>query len=253
MLRSWRFFALIGLVACMLMQPATAAPQGSRDGDRSMHVYLLRGLLNVFSLGLDDLGEKLDRRGIANSVHNHTEYEDIAAQIIGRYRNGWRGPVVLIGHSLGADNVYPLAEILSRSNVPVALIVSFDPVGYQNVPGNVSKAINYYVDGAGYPVSRGRGFRGELANIEMSKKGDYGHLNIEKSAVLHAQVLSRLSGLSGGGRGPRAASAKRSGTQPARSSETTGSIPAATPAAAPATATVVTPAAEPVTRGSTTE
>lgn len=35
------------------------------------HVYLIRGLLNVFSLGMDEIAAKLRQQGIPASVSNH--------------------------------------------------------------------------------------------------------------------------------------------------------------------------------------
>ncbi len=39
----------------------------------SGHIYLLRGLANVFSTGLDVLDERLVQRGFAATVHNHSD------------------------------------------------------------------------------------------------------------------------------------------------------------------------------------
>jgi hypothetical protein len=52
------------------------------------HVYLLRGLMNIFSLGMDTLAEKIQRHGIYATVHNHTEWETLAEQAAAAYRAG---------------------------------------------------------------------------------------------------------------------------------------------------------------------
>ena len=36
------------------------------------HVYLMRGLLNIFSLGMDQLAAQIQSHGIDASVYNHT-------------------------------------------------------------------------------------------------------------------------------------------------------------------------------------
>jgi hypothetical protein len=77
-------------------------------------VYLLRGLFNVFSLGMDELQAKLIAAGVQARVHNHAEWAAIAEHIIAR-RARHRltgqpsGRIVLIGHSLGGNDVVKLA------------------------------------------------------------------------------------------------------------------------------------------------
>ena len=83
-------------------KPKASAP---RAGGGTGHVYLLRGLLNIFSLGMDDLAAKLQARGVAATVHNHADWQGIADDIAAKYKAGKHGPVILIGHSLGADAV----------------------------------------------------------------------------------------------------------------------------------------------------
>ena len=69
MRRSWRLTTLGAFViALSLCLGSNAGMAQSRA-----HVYLLRGLLNIFSLGMDTLAEELSRRGVYATVHNHTE------------------------------------------------------------------------------------------------------------------------------------------------------------------------------------
>ena len=119
--------ALTGLTALMLT-PAAAQPGAAKEHEAPSRpdVYLLRGLMNIFSLGMDQLAAKIAQRGIAASVHNHAEADAIVAQIAAQYRAGDRGPVILIGHSLGADAVMTMAQALNRDGVPVALVIPFD-------------------------------------------------------------------------------------------------------------------------------
>jgi hypothetical protein len=67
------------------------------------HVYLLRGLMNIFSLGMDTLAEKIQRHGIYATIHNYAEWQTLADQAAAAYHAGKEGPIVIIGHSLGAD------------------------------------------------------------------------------------------------------------------------------------------------------
>ncbi len=157
----------------------------------SVHVYLLRGLLNVFSLGMDELADKIKAMGIAASVHNHTEWEELADQIAANYKAGNHAPIILIGHSLGADAVMYMGGYLGKRGVPVALIVPFDGTQSMVASANVARVMNITQRDYAY-MRRGSGFHGELSNVDVSAQG-VDHLSIDKSPRLHAMVLSKIS------------------------------------------------------------
>lgn len=157
-------------------------------------VYLLRGLIDVFSQGMDELGEKLRRRGIASTVTNHSAYDTLAAEAIARYRAGNHGPIIIAGHSLGADAAMRMAELLNQARVPVALVVGFGPTLHLQVPANVARVVNYYQAHSAWNgvFSPGPGFRGSLVNINLDDAPDITHFNIEKIARLHDQTIARI-------------------------------------------------------------
>ena len=156
-------------------------------------VYLLRGLLNIFSLGMDALSDKLNAMGIKAEVFNHDSWPSVASKIATDYKNGQKGAVVLIGHSLGADVVFSLAEKLDAENIPVRLIVPFDPTSTYEVPKNVDYLLNLYqLNGFGRRVNPGKGFRGELVNMDLSKDESFGHGSIDKSEKLHGLVIEKI-------------------------------------------------------------
>ena len=105
--------------------PATAQSVAGTAQARA-HVYLLRGLMNIFSLGMDSLAEELSKRGVYATVSNHSEWQSLADQAAANYKARKEDPIILIGHSLGADAVMQMAAYLSRKNIPVALVVPFD-------------------------------------------------------------------------------------------------------------------------------
>ena len=72
-------------------------------------VYLMRGFMNVFSLGLDDLATQIEADGIPAAVTNHADAPTVVNQITARYASGDRSAIILIGHSLGADAVIEMA------------------------------------------------------------------------------------------------------------------------------------------------
>lgn len=201
----------------------------------SAHVYLLRGLMNIFSLGMDDLAQKLQRRGIAASVYNHSEWQTLSDEIAAKYKAGNRGAIILVGHSLGADAVMFMGEYLGKKGVPVALAVPFDGTGSFAASSNVRRVMNLTQRDYAY-MKRGPGFRGELQNIDVSGQG-YGHIDIDKSDRLHNMVINKIAGVVG---------RTRNAAPKPRPAETV------TPAAAPASGSA-TPAAHTATSGTASD
>jgi len=153
-------------------------------------VYLFRGLLNVFSLGMDDLAGQLRKAGIAAAVANHTQWRSVADEIVVKYRAGQRGPIILVGHSLGADAVMSTAEYLGQMGVPVSLVVPFDGTSPHAATANVARVLNFYKSES-VRISRGRGFHGELTNFYV-RDANVNHFNIDKSAALHSIVIRKI-------------------------------------------------------------
>ena len=172
---------------------AQAAPR------RAGHVYLMRGVLNVFSLGMDEIAYKLQAVGVAASTQNYLGWRGLADDIIANYRSGDRGPVILMGHSAGADATIDVARRLQNSGVPVALIVNFDPVSPAPVPPNVQQVVNYYVaSGWGAAVAPDRSFKGKLANVNESASDN--HFTIDKSDALQRKTIAMVLKVIGGAR-----------------------------------------------------
>jgi hypothetical protein len=153
------------------------------------HVYLLRGFMNVFSLGMDDLAAELRTNGVDARVFNHADGDAIVNEITENYRTGNRDPVVLIGHSLGADAAMLMAASLDQNNVPVALVIPFDAVASYPAPKNVARVINFTKR---YYMLPGADFHGVLVNVDLSQDPSVDHMTIDKSERLHAQVLNYM-------------------------------------------------------------
>jgi hypothetical protein len=175
---------------------AVTSTTASADTGRP-YVYLLRGLLNVFSLGMDDLAAKLQRRGIAAGVYEYGQWESLCQDAAARWRSS-RAQIVIVGHSLGGDSVIYMANRLGQMGIPVALVVAFDPV--HPIPltgGTTARFVNLYQsnNGWGAAVPRGAGFHGELSNVDLRARTDISHTSIDKSARLHEIVIGRVLGL----------------------------------------------------------
>jgi hypothetical protein len=200
--------------ALMLLAPAPGAAQGRGAGAKASHahVYLMRGLMNIFSLGMDELAAKIQRHGIAASVHNHMAADAVVGAITARYRAGDRGPVILIGHSLGADAVMEMARALDRNGVPVALVVPFDGTASFRAPKNVASVLNLTQRDYAY-VRPGKDFHGVLKNLDVSGDPDIGHITIDKSPRMQQIALAHVLRVAGARRdGAAGAAAHRKRT-----------------------------------------
>src|SRR5215813_3346820 len=91
--------AVFFLALPLVPRTADAAPATQPAG---AHVYLVRGVLNIFSLGMDEMAAKLRQQGISASVHNHLAWASIADDAAAEYRSGRVKTIVLVGHSSGA-------------------------------------------------------------------------------------------------------------------------------------------------------
>jgi hypothetical protein len=190
----WRL-AAIAAVAALMFSMFGSSPGMAQS---RAHVYLLRGLMNIFSLGMDELADKLKRHGVYATVHNHSEWESLADGAAERYKAGKEGPIILIGHSLGADAVMEMAAYLDKKGVPVALVVPFDGTQSFPTPKNVGRLVNLTQRDYAY-MRRGPGFHGSLANVDLSGDPGIDHLSIDKSPRLHARVISEVLAVIGSG------------------------------------------------------
>jgi len=136
-------------------------------------VYMLRGFADVFSRGLDEMGADLRLRGVDAQVQGFIGWRGVARQIIADTRRNGRTPVVLIGHSLGANAVIGIAEWLGDAGIVVDYMATFAATAPDPVPANVNRVVNYYfaTNGWGEPLVPGRGFAGSLSNRDFSYEG----------------------------------------------------------------------------------
>src|SRR4029077_16872496 len=172
--------------------PRAASTHGSPHDDASHpHVYLMRGLLNIFSLGMDQLTAQIARNGVDASVYNHSVEETVVGAIVQKYRAGDHGPYILVGHSLGADAVMLMAQQLNAQGVPVALIVPFDGTASYAAPANVSCVVNLTQRKYAY-MQAGAGFHGKLSNVDVSSDTTIDHVTIDKSPRLQAMALKEI-------------------------------------------------------------
>jgi pimeloyl-ACP methyl ester carboxylesterase len=140
---------------------------------------------------MDELAAKLERVGVRADAVSYTSWSSLADSITAQYRAGNHEPIILMGHSYGADTTISLARKLNDNRIPVALIVNFDPTAPGLVPPNVRRIINFYVPTAwGRPVEAGKKFHGRLSNLNES--GAYNHFVIDKADALHRKAIAAV-------------------------------------------------------------
>ena len=194
--------------AAALLLAVGLAPDGAEAAQAapaSAHVYLMRGVLNIFSLGLDQMASRLQAQGIPASVHNHMLWASVADDAAAEYRSGRAKVIILVGHSSGATCLPDMVERLSQQGVPVKLAIGLDSVFHTSLSGRVGKYINFYVaNGAGTRVEKTRNFQGTLENVDVENVPGVGHLTIDKNELMQQKVIAAIDAAvaSGPGIGP---------------------------------------------------
>jgi len=188
LVRTMSRWATAFLLAVLML--AGASPASAQHG-LAMHkkVYLLRGLTNVLSPGLDQLNEDLQRRNVDVTIANHAFSDSLALDAIDGCKSGRISSIVLVGHSLGASAAVSMAEQLQRTGLHVALIVTIDPVVKVVVPNNVRTLRNFYLSsGVGTAVEPSGHFHGTLQNVDMGKT-EYGHVSLTTAPAIQNQAM----------------------------------------------------------------
>ena len=159
----------------------------------SAHVYLLRGVLNIFSLGLDQIAARLRAQGIPVTVANFVSWSSLADEAAAEYRSGRVRNIILVGHSSGATALPDMVARLGQLGVPVKLAIGLDSVFRTRLAGHAERYINFYVaSGAGEPVARTKDFRGALENVDVQGVPGVGHLSIDKNEIMQQRVITAI-------------------------------------------------------------
>jgi hypothetical protein len=142
---------------------------------------------------MDTLAAKLNQQGYSARVYSTNGWQSVAHRIADKYSRGHRDVIVIIGHSLGANAMFDIANQLDQQNIPIELVVTFDATRPQPVPKNVLHLVNFYQEnGFGKPVTAAPDFKGELTNIDLTADTGLSHTTIEKSPRLHLMVMKKI-------------------------------------------------------------
>ena len=183
------------LTAALVLSAALCLPNLAQAAGQK--VFLIRGFANVFSPGIDLLASELKQRGVTVETSNHLSWGSTASTAIEECRSGRISSIVLVGHSLGGAAVIDVAKRLQEAGMRVALMVTLDPVSAGQAPGNVRKLENYYLStGIGSSIKTDNGFRGQVQNVDVSKRG-VDHVAMTTMPDLHRRIIADIAASSG--------------------------------------------------------
>jgi len=223
-LRVWAICLL--LLSAVAINPTTAGAAPTQTA-ATTHVYLLRGVLNIFSLGLDTIGARLQAQGIPVTVANFVSWSSLADEAATEYRAGRLKTIILVGHSSGATALPDMIAKLNQLGVPVKLAIGLDSVFKTKLTAGAERYINIYIgDGPGEPVRAAAGLRGKLDNVDVRGSG-VGHITIDKNEAIQRRVIAEIDAaiahsrapaapVAEPGAAPRAAARSAAATAPAR-------------------------------------
>lgn len=161
------------------------------------YVIVLRGLMNIWSRGMDTVAKELQARGVRVHLDNHRHWKEIAANVAKLYEaDKSTAPIIIIGHSLGANAAILMGDKFGQYKVPVRLIIGFDGLAYTEdtqavASWNVQEVLNFYNSKVlGVEVIPGRGFSGKIENVDVQRVRGAGHLKVDKNPELQARAIS---------------------------------------------------------------
>ncbi len=176
------------------------APTGSIAGMQADKgsVYIFRGVGGkLATLDLDRLAEKINQRGVSAKVYDFMEWRGPAEDAIKRYRAQAKPtPIVLMGHSAGADVALSFAEKLKQERIPVSLVITLDPTRLpHDVPGNVDRFINIYASlnfFGGGSVSAGGEYRGHFSSVDLKNYWEVPHVRMLRIGALDERLIAKI-------------------------------------------------------------
>lgn len=165
-------------------------------------IYTMRGGLGgVFSKGMNHLEDTLaDNYQISASSTVWFKAKALSNAIIKRYKaKELQGPIILVGHSLGANDQIGVARLLAQANIPVALLITIDPVLPLRIPPNVKQEVNIYKPSF-VPLFSGLSLKAdnpklthiENLNVDTLKGMGVNHFTIDKHQYVQKLMVDRI-------------------------------------------------------------
>lgn len=192
---------LSGTASAEKKERTRAALKGIKVDKKLGEVHTMRGGLGVFSKGMNQLKTAAtERYHVPASSSMWYNAGDVSRSIVDYYyKNPNHRPIILIGHSLGANEQIKVARNLDKLGIPVALLVTVDAVSQTRVPGNVQHALNIYKPGF-VPMFSGLKLKAvnpsstriDNINVNELKNIHVNHFTIDKDEKLKEIILTEV-------------------------------------------------------------
>ena len=139
---------------------------------KAASVYLMRGFLGIFSLGMDRLNAQLKAAGVKTKIVGHTGWPGVVAEI------------ALVGYELG------------KQGIPVDLVVTVDPTSSRPISPVVKRYLNIYLPGDGFGAklaATGSGVDNDdiRNNPELNRPG-INHFTMDEHPVVLKQIFDAI-------------------------------------------------------------
>lgn len=165
-------------------------------------VYVMRGGLGgIFSTGMNQLQTHLEKQyQIKTESTVWFRSSELGNNMVRQYRAGrLHTPVILVGHSLGANDQIKVARILNAAHIPVALLITVDAVSPLTIPPNVKQVINLYkpsfvplFSGLRVKAIDPSATRVDNINVTTLKNVGVNHFTIDKNKEIQQLMLNNI-------------------------------------------------------------
>ena len=188
-----RFGQLVSAVIAVFLVALAAGQVGAAGAKSSAAapIYVFRGGLDIFSTGMNTLAGELKAKGIPAVAENFMDWHDAFSTIVKAYQTH-PYPIIIIGHSYGANAALLMAYELDKSNIPVSLLVFYDLTDSGKAPANVAHVLNFRSSsstGINVAITGGAHFSGTIDNVT---RPDLNHIDIDKAEDLHKQTIDEV-------------------------------------------------------------
>ena len=156
------------------------------------------GFGDLFSSGINDMAADLRKHGVPAHALSWTNEKAVLSKIERAYAGNRQGPIILVGHSLGAGASFRIARSLTADGIPVDLVIVMDSLNAPPVPKGVRRFISYKASGdqsnpGGFKA--GPGFTGRLVNVDVRNLPDLenaGHFTMVQQEALQQRVMREI-------------------------------------------------------------
>ncbi len=163
-------------------------------------IYTMRGGLGIFSTGMNQLRvTSKERFHVPSSSIMWYHAGKVAKSIIEHAHSHPHQPVILIGHSLGANEQIKVARRLEKEGINVDLLVTVDAVSQTIVPKNVKQVLNVYKPGY-VPMFSGLKLKAvspavthiENVNVNKLKGVSVNHFTLDRNNLVQEMILDKI-------------------------------------------------------------